>query len=160
MVKKTQRSRIISVFGGREADPKQCEDAEIVGKAIAERGWILLCGGRSGIMEAVSRGCNEAGGLTVGILPGTDDSDANSFVSIPIATGIGLARNEILACACDAAVAIGGKYGTLSEIGHALQYGKSVIVLGSWDIPGTIAVHSAEEAVLTLDSIMKSKELS
>ncbi len=151
------RRTIISVFGGREADERCLNEAELIGRAIAERDWVLLCGGRGGVMEAVSRGCRENGGTVIGILPGTDVSDANPYVDIPLASGIGLARNEILACACDAAVAVGGKYGTLSEIGHALQYGKPVIVLGSWKIDGTLPAESAEEAVDMLDHIIKSK---
>ena len=129
MVTNLNRQKIISVFGGRDASPELLEKAELFGKMVAENGWLLMCGGRMGIMEAVSKGCYEAGGTVIGILPGIDHQDANPYLSIPIATGIGLARNEILACACDVAVAIGGKYGTLSETGHALQYGKPMISL-------------------------------
>jgi uncharacterized protein (TIGR00725 family) len=149
-----KRPKLISVFGGREADNHALKNAELLGKAIAENNWILLCGGRMGIMEAVSKGCNEAGGTVIGILPGIDVSDANPYVTIPIATGIGLARNEILASACDAAVAISGKYGTLSEIGHALQYNKSVISLGSWNIDGVIKVETVEEAIGALKKLL------
>ena len=148
-----KHKKLISVFGGREASADSMKNAEILGKAIAENDWILFCGGRMGIMEAVSKGCHEAGGTVIGILPGIDDSDANPYVTIPIATGIGLARNEILACACDAAVAIGGKYGTLSEIGHALQYHKSVISLGSWDIDGVIKAETVDDVVMILKKL-------
>ncbi|MDZ7795607.1 MAG: TIGR00725 family protein [Candidatus Marinimicrobia bacterium] len=148
---------IISVFGGREADEKQLRDAEAVGKAIAGHGWILLCGGRGGIMEAVSKGCTEAGGLSIGILPGNDRSDANPYIQIPIATGVGLARNEIVARACDAAVAIGGKYGTLSEIAYALQFDKTLVTLGSWDIPGSIKAHTPEELIRILEKSLKDR---
>ncbi len=154
---KNAQKRIISVFGGREADEKKLRDAEAVGKAIAEHGWVLLCGGRGGIMEAVSKGCTEAGGLSIGILPGNDRSDANPYIQIPIATGIGLARNEIVARACDAAVAIGGKYGTLSEIAYALQFDKPVITLGSWDIPGSIKTHSPEELIRILENRLNDR---
>jgi len=153
MINNIKRPKMVSVFGGREADSLALKNAELLGKAIAENNWILLCGGRMGIMEAVSKGCNEAGGIVIGILPGIDDSDANPYVTIPIATGIGLARNEILASACDAAVAISGKYGTLSEIGHALQYNKSVISLGSWNIDGVIKVETVEEAIGALKKL-------
>lgn len=149
-----KRRKLISVFGGREADSLALENAELLGKAIAGNHWVLLCGGRGGIMEAVSKGCNEGGGTVVGILPGIDDSDANPYVTIPIATGIGLARNEILASACDAAVAISGKYGTLSEIGHALQYNKSVISLGSWEIDGVIKAETVEDTVKVLKKLL------
>ncbi|MFO7841883.1 MAG: TIGR00725 family protein, partial [Fidelibacterota bacterium] len=83
---KNAQKRIISVFGGREADEKKLRDAEAVGKAIAEHGWVLLCGGRGGIMEAVSKGCTEAGGLSIGILPGNDRSDANPYIQTHIPT--------------------------------------------------------------------------
>ena len=152
---KNNRQKIISVFGGRDASPELLQNAELLGKKIAENDWILMCGGRMGIMEAVSRGCYEAGGNVIGILPGTDHSDANHYLSIPIATGIGLARNEILACACDVAVAVGGKYGTLSEIGHALQYGKPVISLDSWGIDGSIIVKTPDEAIKEIKKIFK-----
>ncbi len=154
MKTKIKRNLLISVFGGREADAPALKNAELLGKAIAENGWILLCGGRMGIMEAVSKGCNEAGGTVIGILPGIDTNDANPYVTIPLATGIGLARNEILASACDAAVAISGKYGTLSEIGHALQYNKSVISLGSWDIDGMIKAETVDEVVTILKKLL------
>ena len=111
-----------------------------------------------GIMEAVSKGCNEAGGTVIGILPGIDHSDVNPYVTIPIATGIGLARNEILASACDVAVAISGRYGTLSEIGHALQYGKTVISLGSWDIDGVIKAETVEDAIRVIKNLLIQKE--
>ncbi|MEA3391980.1 MAG: TIGR00725 family protein [Candidatus Marinimicrobia bacterium] len=149
-----KRPKLISVFGGREADDHTLKNAELLGKAIAENNWILLCGGRMGVMEAVSKGCNEAGGTVIGILPGIDNSDANPYVTIPIASGIGLARNEILASACDAAVAISGKYGTLSEIGHALQYNKSVISLGSWGIDGMIKAETVEDTVKMLKKLL------
>ena len=154
MEKNIKRPKLISVFGGREASPKDLQNAELLGKVIAENNWILLCGGRMGIMEAVSKGCNEAGGTVIGILPGIDDSDANPYVTIPIASGVGLARNEILASACDVAVAISGKYGTLSEIGHALQYNKSVISLGSWEIDGMIKTETVEDTVKVLKKLL------
>ena len=151
----SNRQKIISVFGGREANPELLKHAEILGKMIAENGWLLMCGGRMGIMEAVSKGCYEAGGTVIGILPGTDHSDANPYLSIPIASGIGLARNEILACACDVAVAVGGKYGTLSETGHALQYGKPVISLDSWGIEGSLIATTPEEVIEIIKKILE-----
>ncbi|MBW6458454.1 MAG: TIGR00725 family protein, partial [FCB group bacterium] len=120
-------------------------------------GWILLCGGRGGIMEAVCKGCSQAGGLSVACLPGPDRSDANPYVAVPLATGTGFARNQMLACACDAAVAIGGRYGTLSEIAYALQYDKTLLQMDSWDIPGARSVRSAEEALKILDTIFSKK---
>jgi uncharacterized protein (TIGR00725 family) len=152
-----KRQKLISVFGGRIATDDALKNAELLGKAIAKNDWILLCGGRSGVMEAVSKGCNEAGGTVIGILPGIDTNDANPYVTIPIATGIGLARNEILACACDAAVAISGKYGTLSEIGHALQYEKPLICLGSWEIEGAFIAENVDDVIKKLKDIFKKE---
>lgn len=148
----------IAVFGGRAADAALLQAARKVGEGIALRGWILLCGGRGGIMEAVSQGCRSAGGLSIGILPGPDDSDANPYIDIPLPTGIGFARNSVLALACDAAVAIGGKYGTLSEIAYALQYEKPLITLHSWDIPGAVKAADAETLLRELDKIIAKKE--
>lgn len=148
----------IAVFGGRKADETLCREAEAVGRGIAERGWTLLCGGRGGIMEAVSRGCKDAGGTVVGILPGDDDSDANPWVDIAIPTGLGLARNAVLAMACRAAVAIGGNYGTLSEIAYALQYEKPIISLHSWEIPGSVPAENAAEVLQKLEVLINRKE--
>lgn len=153
MDKLSDKAILISVMGGRDTTEKEYALAEELGAAIASNKWVLLCGGRMGIMEAVSKGCSEAGGTVIGIMPGTDSLDANPYVKIPIATGIGLARNEILACACHVAVAVGGRYGTLSEIGHALQYGKMVIGLGSWDIEGVIKA----DDVPTVINLIKAK---
>src|SRR6056297_503930 len=105
MMKNNEATVIISVFGGREAPAEQLEQAEALGRAIAEHGWILVCGGRGGIMEAVSKGCDEAGGLSIGILPGEDRRNVNPHIRVPLATGIGLARNALIARAGDAAVA-------------------------------------------------------
>lgn len=143
----SKRSKIISVFGGRVASDEQYQKAEKLGTEIAKNNWVLLCGGKNGIMEAVSKGCAEAGGSVIGILPGTDGSEANQYLGIAIATGIGLARNEILACACDAAVAVGGRYGTLSEIGHALQYNKPLVSLDSWEIEGAFMTLNVCDAI-------------
>lgn len=153
MNKLSDKTILISVFGGRKTTKEEYALAEELGAEIAKNNWILLCGGRMGVMEAVSKGCSEAGGTVIGILPGIDTSDANAYVQIPIATGIGLARNEIVACACHVAVAVGGRYGTLSEIGHALQYGKPVISLRSWDIEGVVKASD----VPTVTKIIKEK---
>lgn len=149
----------IAVFGGREADQALLQAARKIGEGIAGRGWILLCGGRGGIMEAVSQGCHSAGGLSIGILPGNDDSDANPWLDVALPTGLGFARNSVLAQTCHAAVAIGGKYGTLSEIAYALQYEKPLITLHSWDIPGTVKATCAEAVLRELDKIIAEKEL-
>jgi uncharacterized protein (TIGR00725 family) len=108
---------------------------------------VLVCGGLGGVMEAACRGAKEAGGTTVGILPGTERSDANAYVDIAIPTGLGQARNAIVARAADALVAVGGGYGTLSEIALALRHDKRVVGLATWEIDGIETVDSPEAAV-------------
>jgi len=130
----SQPSPLIAVIGGSICTQGEAAAAETVGRALAEGGAVLICGGRGGVMEAACRGAKSAGGLTVGILPGPDWSEANPYVDIPIATGIGLARNAIVARAAQAVVAIGGSYGTLSEIAFALQFGVPVVGLGTWEV--------------------------
>ena len=125
---------IIGVIGGNRVDEDVAESAYLVGKLIAERRGIILCGGLGGVMEVACKGAFEAGGMTVGILPGSDKSSANPYVKIAIPTGLGYARNAIIAKACDAYIAIDGSYGTLSEIAMALNNGKKVVNLGSWDL--------------------------
>jgi uncharacterized protein (TIGR00725 family) len=118
-----------------------------VGRLIAERGAVLVCGGRGGAMEAACRGAKEVGGLTVGILPGPDRSEANPFVDVVLPTGLGEARNALVVGAADVVIAIGGGYGTLSEIALALKAGKRVIGLGTWEIEGVVAAEGPEAAV-------------
>ncbi len=108
--------------------------AETVGRVLALGGATLVCGGRGGVMEAACRGARSAGGLTVGILPGDDASAANPFVDVVIATGLGEARNAIVARAARAVVAIGGRYGTLSEIAFALKRGLPVVGINTWEL--------------------------
>jgi hypothetical protein len=107
---------------------------------------VVVCGGLGGVMEAACRGAKEAGAVTVGILPGADRSAANRFVDAAIATGLGEARNALVVRAADAVVAIGGAYGTLSEIALALKAGKRVVGIGTWDIDGVVSVPDAEAA--------------
>ena len=115
---------------------------------LAEKGMSVICGGLSGIMEAACKGAVEAGGVAIGILPGNDPNEANRFVTIPIATGMGIGRNIIIIRSAEACIAIDGHYGTLSEIAYALQLQKSVITLNAWNqIPGTIQASTAKEAV-------------
>jgi uncharacterized protein (TIGR00725 family) len=108
---------------------------------------VLVCGGLGGVMEAACRGAREAGGTTVGILPGVDRGAANRFVDVAIATGLGEARNALVVRAADALIASGGGYGTLSEVALALKAGKRVVGLGSWDVEGVVATDSPEAAV-------------
>lgn len=106
--------------------------AEAVGRGLAEGGAVVLTGGRGGVMAAASRGAAEAGGLTVGILPGEDAGQANPWVQLPIVTGLGEARNAVLIRTAQAVIAVGGEYGTLSEIAFALKFGRPVVGLHTW----------------------------
>ena len=135
------------VIGGSQPDKESRQNAFRVGQLIAEKGAILVCGGLSGVMEAASRGAKQAGGLTLGILPGNSADEANIYVDIPVATGLGYARNSLVAMNSDVIIAINGQYGTLSEIAYGCIYGKKIIGIGTWDIDAVIKVKSAEEAV-------------
>jgi uncharacterized protein (TIGR00725 family) len=110
--------------------------AEDVGRGLGSAGAVVVCGGRGGVLEAACRGAAGAGGMAVGILPGADRGEANEFVTVAIATGLGEARNALVAQAADALVAVGGAYGTLSEIALALAAGTPVVGLDSWEIEG------------------------
>lgn len=124
--------RAIAVIGPSSCDEQQAATAEAVGRLLAAREVVLICGGRGGVMEAACRGAQQAGGLTVGILPGTDPTSGNAFLSLAIPTGMGEARNAIVAQAGEAVIAIGGGPGTLSEIALAIKAGRRVVVLDSW----------------------------
>jgi uncharacterized protein (TIGR00725 family) len=137
----------IGVIGGSSPDKESHQQAFRAGQLIAEKGAILVCGGLSGVMEAASRGAKEAGGFTIGILPGNSLDDANTYIDIPVATGLGYARNSLVAMNSDVIIAIDGQYGTLSEIAYGCIYGKKVVGVGTWDIEGVNQVKSAEEAV-------------
>ena len=126
---------IIAVIGSSNpAFPEHLELAEQVGRELARRGATVVCGGLSGIMEAVCRGAKAEGGMTIGILPGNTPKDANAFVDIPIVTGMRYSRNVIVVNTGSAVIAIGGAWGTLSEIGHALGDGIPVVGLKSWPL--------------------------
>lgn len=144
----------IGVIGAAVCSAATVERAEAVGAGIARRGGVLICGGRGGVMEGAARGARREGGLVIGILPGRDRRQGNSYLSVALATGLGDARNAVIACACDALIAIGGGYGTLSEIGLGLKMGKPVIGLGTWrmvsgrgEAAAIITAGSPEEAV-------------
>lgn len=128
--------RAVAVIGAGDAPPNSevYRWAEQVGRLLAESSVAVITGGLSGVMEAASKGASEAGGMSIGILPGRRPSDANPYVRIPIPTGLGEARNFVVVHAADAAIAVGGEYGTLSEIAIALKSGKPVIGLGSWEL--------------------------
>ena len=144
----------ISVIGGSEGDPEILGEAEVVGRGIAEAGAVLVCGGRTGVMEAASRGASDAGGIVIGVLPTTDPKDANPYVTHAIATGIGHARNLAVVASGDAVIAIGGEWGTLSEIAFARRLERPVVALRSWPLRnrtgadlGIVEAESGDEAV-------------
>ncbi len=138
----------MAVVGSGTAAGELYELAREVGRLVAERGGVVVCGGLSGVMEAAARGATEAGGTAIGILPDEDRGRANAHLSFCVATGAGQARNLAVVCSGDAVVAVGGEYGTLSEMGLALKIGRPVVALGSWDLGEHVVVAaSAEEAV-------------
>lgn len=130
----TKKTITIAVIGTRKPTPEEAQLAEEVGRELAKNGVTLICGGLMGVMEAACRGAHNEGGITIGILPGDDRNSANKFVQIPIATGIGYARNAVLVKSAQAAIAVGGGYGTLSEIAYALDAKIPVIGLKTWSL--------------------------
>lgn len=145
---------IIAVVGGHTAPAELLAEAEAVGRGLARRGCTLICGGRGGIMEAACRGARAEGGHTIGVLPGEDRRDMNAYVEFPIVTGMGYGRNVIIVRTAEAVIAIGGAYGTLSEVAHALNLGKPVIGLHTWrftndnvDDSPVVRARDAEDAV-------------
>ncbi|MGE5893229.1 MAG: TIGR00725 family protein [bacterium] len=138
---------IIAVIGGRRASKALLVTACEVGKEIALRGAVLVCGGLGGVMESASQGAKAADGTTIGILPHDHSGSENPFIDIPIATGLGIGRNVIIARTADAFIAVGGEYGTLSEIAFALQMEKPVVGINTWDIKGVIRAETATDAV-------------
>ena len=137
----------IAVIGGHTCSEEVAQTAETVGKGIARMDATLICGGLSGVMEAACKGAKSAGGKTIGILPGHNKEEANLYVDIPIVTGLGYMRNNLVIKNADIVIAIDGKEGTLSEIAFALQMKKPIIGINTWDIPGVIQVKGAQEAV-------------
>jgi uncharacterized protein (TIGR00725 family) len=129
-----KRPPLIAVIGGSEVTPDIEALAEAVGRELARRGAVVLCGGLTGVMQAVCRGASAEGGLTIGILPGADREEANPYVQVPIVTGLRWARNVIVALSGQAIIAIDGSYGTLSEIAFALQAEIPVIGLHTWSL--------------------------
>ena len=126
------KKKIIAVIGGSQCSKEEARLAEEVGRELARRGAILVCGGLGGVMEAACRGASSEGGTTIGILPGESRQAANPYVQIPIVTGMGYARNVAVVKSAQAVIAIAGSYGTLTEIGHALQSDIPVIGLNTW----------------------------
>jgi uncharacterized protein (TIGR00725 family) len=139
--------RYIAVVGPGDATAADLTAAAAAGGELARAGVVLVCGGLGGVMEAACRGAREAGGTTIGILPGAERAAANRFVDVAIATGLGEARNALVVRSADALVAVGRGYGTLSEIALALKAGKRVVGIGSWDIEGVESAATPEQAV-------------
>ncbi len=129
-----EKKRFIAVIGGSDCTPEEARLAEEVGRELARKDAILVCGGLGGVMEAACRGASAGGGLTIGILPGGSRQTANPYVQIPVVTNLGEARNVIVVKSAEAVIAIGGGYGTLSEIGHALRNGIPVVGLNTWSL--------------------------
>ncbi|MBU2608918.1 MAG: TIGR00725 family protein [Chloroflexi bacterium] len=152
--------KIIAVIGGGQCSSETAKLAEDVGRKLAKRGAVLICGGLGGVMEAACRGASAEGGMTIGILSGESRRSANPYVQIPIVTGMGHARNVAVVKSAQAVIAIDGSYGTLSEIGHALQNGIPVIGLGTWSLSRNgqpdkaiiVAKNPAEAVEIALDS--------
>ena len=142
---------VIGVMGPAECDGETADLGRAVGAAVAARGAVLLCGGRGGVMEAAAAGARAAGGLTIGVLPGVSAaaSPPNPHIDVALFTGLGEGRNWVNVCASDAVIAVGGGWGTLSEIALAVKAGRPVVALRSWPLSGgeIARAESAEEAV-------------
>lgn len=150
------QKKILAVIGAGSADGSILRIAEDVGKYIARRNAIMICGGLGGVMEAAAKGAKSEGGITVGILPHDNRLKINPYIDIPVATGFGEGRNIIIVRTADALIAIGGEFGTLSEIAHALKIGKIVVGINTWDIEGIVKADNAEDAVNKVFELLKS----
>ena len=148
----------VSVIGSGVEHEQRAEE---IGRLLAERGCTVVCGGRGEVMAAAARGAKSAGGTTIGILPGTDRRDANEWIDYVVATGLGHARNAVVAASGDAVVAVGGRYGTLTEIGFALILGRPVVIVEpGLDVDGVPRAETPAEAVdLVLAALATVPEL-
>lgn len=161
------RKICISVIGaGGDITPEETSTAIELGREIARRGAVVVCGGLGGVMSAVARGAKEEGGLTIGILPGDDPDSANPFIDLAVVTDMGFARNVIVASSGDAVIAVGGKFGTLSEIAFALIRQKPVIGLGTWQLEeertkggSIIPAKNAKDAVEKAFELIKEMQI-
>jgi hypothetical protein len=151
------RAAVVAVIGARNCSEREAALAEQVGKLLAERGAIVVCGGGGGVMEAACKGAREAGGFTVGILSGSSTAEGNSHLSLALPTGLGNARNALVAQAGNAVIAIGGGPGTLSEIALAVAYGRTVIGLETWQAQDS---NEATLPVITGDSAVHAVSLA
>ena len=142
-----ERVPYVAVIGPSVSTEEESARAEEIGRLLADEGVVVVCGGLGGVMEAVARGAASAGGTVLGILPGADRSDANDHVTVALATGMGEMRNALVVRAADAVIAVGGAYGTLSEIAFALRTGVPVVGVGSWDLDDVIDAPDPAAAV-------------
>ena len=140
-------ARYVAVIGASQATDADMRDAEDVGRLLASAGAIVICGGRGGVMAAAAKGAASAGGTVVGLLPGEGRADANEWVTVALPTGIGELRNGLIVRAAEAMIAVGGAYGTLSEIALGLSAGLEVHGLHTWEIEGVVAAATPEQAV-------------
>jgi len=145
----------ISVIGGSEVTNEGEQLAHEVGKIVAKVGAILVCGGLFGVMEAACKGAKEAGGTTIGLLPGKDKADANDFVDIALPTTIGYARNAMVACCAHIIIALPGSHGTSSEISYGFVYKRPIIDLGGWNREGMIKVKDMADAEEKIRELIK-----
>ncbi|MCK4234937.1 TIGR00725 family protein [candidate division WOR-3 bacterium] len=154
-----KRKIIIGVIGSSSCSSSIAEIAYIVGKEIARRDALLICGGLGGVMEAACKGAIEENGTTIGVLPGVDKETANPYIDIPITTGLGEARNIIVVRSSDAVIAIAGKYGTLSELAFALRFDVPVVGIATWniDIPILKAKNPKQAVDMALSAIRKTR---
>ena len=148
----------IAVFGGRIVPKDLYMETVKIGQLMARENWLVFCGGGTVVMEAISRGVKLEKGTCIGILKGTSDDEGNQYLSVPIKTGMGVARNAILAYNCDAAVAIGGQYGTLSEIAYALQLEKPIVGYKTWTIPKLESIGTINDLITRLRNIISSNK--
>ena len=155
-----QRKVIIGVIGAGRASPVGEKNAYRIGQLLAEQGVVLVCGGLGGVMEAAAHGCYAAGGEVIGILPGADATEANPYVTLPVVTAMGHARNIIIANTAQALIAVEGEYGTLSEMAIGLKLGKPVIQLDSWTLlSDAVTATTPEQAVaLALAAVQRRNE--
>ena len=149
-----RRKVAVSVIGSRYHTSKTDRLAYEVGRMVARTGAVLVCGGLRGVMQNAARGAQEGGGLTIGLLPGTDKKDANRYIDIAIPTSVGFARNALVASAGDILVALPASYGTHSEICYGLFFGRPVIDLGGWAIKGMLPAKNLAQAEKTLKKLV------
>ncbi|MFU8795827.1 MAG: TIGR00725 family protein [Dehalococcoidia bacterium] len=145
----------VAVIGDSVCSEQEARLAETVGELLAQRGAVVVCGGLGGVMEAVCRGAKSRGGLTVGILPGDDPEAANRWVDVPVVTGMGEARNALVVKSARAVIAIGGGYGTLSEIAHALKNHIPVIGLNTWSLSRQ---GGSDDSIIRVDRAVEAVE--